>query len=708
MSISATCRTRLDHRARRSLIRCAFVLVSLFVPPAAQAEVIRFEILRREPFADSQSFGAVGPYERIIGRVHYALHPDNPRNQAIVDLKLAPRGADGQVTFISDLFVLAPKNLSQGNGVALYDVNNRGNKLALRFFNDADGGNDPQDAGNGYLLREGYTILWSGWDGELLPGEGRLQLWAPVATDNGKPVTGVVRYEISADEVKARQSVNRGGHGAYRPSAKGLSGATLTWRLRPQDRRVSIPRTQFQLHVTEVEDAQPGQLPLVELEVPAGLRPGYLYELIYEAEAPLVHGVCFAAVRDLISAFKQGTGQDNPLLVDGHATIKRAHGFGVSQSGRFLREFLYSGFNADTQGRLVFDGLIPHVAGGGLGSFNHRFAQPTAYATQHELWDWGTDRFPFTYGLQHDPLSKRNDGLLRLSEELLTAPKIMHTQSSTEYWTRAGSLAHTDALGREDVVIPDNVRIYAFGGTQHGPAKFPPARGKGQSLANPGDYRPLLRALLAALDRWCRDGAPPPPSVYPTIHDGTLTHWRQSSTRFPAIPGVRYPEVINEPSGLDFGKRWERERIIDEQPPRVLAPYAVLVPACGPDGNELGCLLPPEVATPLATFAGWNLRRADAGPENELVGLDGSYIPFATTKAERDSTGDPRLSLEERYGSPEGYLKQLERSCQTLMADGYLLEEDLPRILAQLTDRAAKQFSPPNVASEAPSGSNAN
>lgn len=659
---------------------------------SGNAEVVRFEVTERAPFAEGEKFGDVGAYERIVGRVHYAIHPDNPRNKAIVDLQHAPRDAAGLVTFSSDLYVLAPKDLARGNGAVLYDVNNRGNKLALRFFNDAPGDNAPNDAGNGYLLREGYTIVWSGWDGELLPGGDRLQLSAPVARDGDEPITGLVRYEICPDEEATRLSVNKSNHGAYRPTAAGFSGATLSWRLTPLDRRIAIPHQQFQLHLEEVEDAQPGQLPKVELELPAGFRPGYLYEVIYEAQDPLVHGVCFASVRDLISAFKHGEGQGNPLIARGKPIITRAHGFGVSQSGRFLREYLYSGFNADAKGRLVFDGLIPHVAGGGLGSFNHRFAQPTAYATQHELWDFGTDRFPFSYEIQKDPVSKQRDGILRRATESLTVPKVMHTQSSAEYWTRSGSLVHTDTLGRKDAQVPEHVRVYAFGGTQHGPASFPPSNGKGQTLANPGDYKPFLRSLLFALDRWCREGTPPPPSRYPTLREKTLTYYGQSSTRFPAIPNVRYPEVINEPNYLNFGKRWATERIIDYQPPRLIGRYSVLVPACGKDGNELGCLLPPEVGVPLATFTGWNLRRADAGPENELVGLNGSYIPFPVTKAERDEMGDPRLSLEERYGSQDEYMKRLRRYCQQLASDGYLLEEDADRVIERQDARAAERF----------------
>ena len=310
--------------------RRVLAVVPLFWCAAASAEVVRFEIERREPFADGASFAEVGSYEQIVGRVHFAIDADATHNQQIVDLKHAPRNDDGRVEFQSDLFILAPKDLKKGNGAVLYDVNNRGNKLAIRFFNDAPGENDPKSPGNGFLMRHGYTIVWSGWDGELLPGGSRLRLSAPVASHGDKPITGLVRYEISTGAGdKVRLGVNRANHGAYRPTEEGLRNATLTWRLRPGDPRVTIPRRQFRIHVAEVESDRPGQLPQVELELPAGFRKGYLYELIFEARDPLVHGVCFASLRDLITAIKRGEGKDNPLVNDEKPMIDRAHGFGV-------------------------------------------------------------------------------------------------------------------------------------------------------------------------------------------------------------------------------------------------------------------------------------------------------------------------------------------------------------------------------------------
>lgn len=672
-------------------VYCLMAIVAALAAPTTRAEVARFEITDRQPFAGGRPFGDAGPYERIVGRVHYAIDPQHRVNGQIVDLASAPRDQQGRVTFSSDLFILAPSDLSKGNGAVFYDVNNRGNKLAIRFFNDGPGGNDPADPGNGFLMRRGYTIVWSGWDGELLAGDDRVRLHAPVAGDKGKPLTGLVRYEISTDEDSQRESVNRANHGAYRPTARGIESATLTWRLRAADPRVPIPRDQFHLTVRADDSNVASQLPLVELELPAGFRKGYLYELIYEAQDPLVHGVCFASVRDLIAALKHGEGEGNPLTA-GDARLDFAYGFGVSQSGRFLREYLYQGFNEDERGRIVFDGLMPHVAGGGLGSFNHRFAQPTAFSTQHNLADWPTDRFPFAYETQTDPLSHRTDGIMQRLAGTKAEPKVMHTQSSAEYWSRAGSLVHTDPLGKHDASPPDNVRIYAFGGTQHGPSNFPPEAGKGQSLANPGDYRPLLRALLTALDAWCRADVAPPPSRHPRIDDGTLVPWQQASTGFPAIPGIRYPEVINQPRLLDFGPRWLTAGIIDHQPPPPSGAYRVLAARSDADGNPLGCLSPPEVAVPLATFTGWNLRHRDFGAENELVGLNGSYIPLPTSATQRKAGGDPRLSLIERFGDPDGYLKLLEKRCRQMVAERTLLAEDVDRIMARLGERAKPLF----------------
>jgi hypothetical protein len=674
-------------RARRAIPATALAILGL-IAPAARAELRELVIHRREAFAGGAAFGDAGPYEKLVGVARFAVDPDNARNRDIVDLSLAPRNAEGKVEFESDVCILAPRDTARGNGAILYDVNNRGNKLALRFFNGAPGGNDLAAAGDGFLLRRGYMIVWSGWIGELLPGGGRMLLRAPVATENGQPIRGLVRYETTTDAPADTLPLSRReGHGSYPPTKRGETEGALTWRVREADPRVPIPHGQWSVDrvpVPPVQDGVPGTLGQVRLRVAGGFRPGYLYELICEAEGPVVQGLGYAAVRDLVSFLRYDAGPRNPLRGgDGRPVITRAHGFGVSQSGRFLRNFLYLGFNADEANRKVFDGLMPHVAGGGLGFFNHRFAQPTRHNGQHEEHLYPGDRFPFTYGDAVDPFGGRTDGILRrtAADNPRLLPKVMHTQSAAEYWHRSGSLVHTDALGAHDADIPETVRVYSFGGTQHGPAADQPGRGPADNLLNPADYRPLLRALLDALDAWARDGTPPPPSVYPRIDKGTLVGWRQADTGFPAVPGVRYPDVIQRPSALDYGPEFAAKGVITVEPPRVLGHYVVLVPKCGPDGNDFGTLLPPEVAVPFATYTGWNLRRRDVGAEGMLASLMGSYVPLPRTHADRLATGDPRESVVERYGSYEAYRRQFAVACDDLVRRRYLLREDVDRLL---------------------------
>ncbi len=656
---------------------------------ALRAELVSLDIRERRPFANGISFGKSGPYEKIKGVARFAIDPKHPCNKAIIDLSLAPRNAQGKVEFQSDFVILAPKDPSKGNGALFYDVNNRGNKLALRFFNYAPGGNDLDRAnseGDGFLMRRGYTIVWCGWIGEMLPGDHRLLLHAPVATDAGKPIRGIVRYEMSTDKPADSLPLSRReGHGSYSPSQEGEAKAVLTWRLRETDPRVAIPRGQWSLErqpLLDSKDRVPATLRQVRLKLAGGFRPGYLYELICEAEGPLVQGCGYAAVRDLISFLRYDASNRNPFVGAGKPVFNRALGFGVSQSGRFLRNFTYLGFNADENQRIVFDGLMPHVAGGGLGFFNHRFAQPTRFAGQHEDHSYPVDYFPFTYGPAVDPFSKKTDSILARYPDGKLAPKIIHTQSAAEYWHRSGSLVHTDPLGTQDAQLPKNVRVFAFGGTQHGPAADPPPRGIADNLTNPGDYRPYLRALLDALDSWVKDGTEPPASVYPRIDDGTLVHWSQKSTGFPALPGVRYPEVIQQPACLDFGPRFATEGIITVEPPRIVGKYVVLVSKSDSDGNDLGTLLPPEVAVPLATYTGWNLRRRDAGAEAMLANLLGSSIPFPRTTSQRLATGDPRPSLEERYGSFAHYQRQFTDLCNKRVGERYLLAEDARRLIS--------------------------
>jgi hypothetical protein len=644
------------------------------------AEVVSFQITSRTPYADGRSFGDRGPYEQLRGKVHFAVDPTLAANRQVVDLDLAPRNAAGQVEFSADLEILTPADLSKAKGSLLYEVNNRGNRTCLGQFND--GGDD-------FLMRQGLVMVWSGWIAETLPGGDRLRLTAPVATDGSKPIRGVVRAEMAPDQPLERMNIAHwANQGSYPPSEQGLAGATLTWRLREKDEQVPIPRSQWRLEQTWVEEAgQHGQLPLVELVVSGGLQPGYIYELIYEAEGPIVQGLGLAGIRDLVSCLKYDKSDRNPLRnQDGAPVVRYAHGFGTSQSGRCLRMFLCDGFNADEAGRIVFDGVMPHVAGGGLGFFNHRFASPTRHNGQHDNHLYPADMFPFAYGDEHDPFTQRTDGILRRARASGTVPKVMHTQSSSEYWHRSGSLVHTDPLGKRDAEIPDEVRIYAFGGCQHGPGNgVAGERGAGQLPANPSDYRPFLRALLLALDAWVRDGREPPPSLYPRLSDGTLRGWREAESGWQALPGVRYPDVIQQPEFLDRGPDFFALRRISIEPPIHRGEYVVRVPGFGANNHEPGTLLLPSVAVPIATYTSWNLRHRSIGAENELLGLTGGYVPLAKTASQRQAAGDPRPALLERYRSFDDYRDKLMAAAQKLVLAGYMLDEELPRIEAAAT-----------------------
>lgn len=659
---------------RRLLL--SLLLLPLLGKSFALAEVTRLEIQKKEPYAAGKIQGDRGSYEKWTGVAHFALDPEVDANKIVRDLSLAERNKDGKVEFWADFEILVPKDLSKANGAILYEVNNRGNKTATGIF---DGGADD------FLLRQGFIVVWSGWIAEVLPEEGKFKMWAPTAKENGQPLKGIVRQEVIVDKETAKACLaHRGRQGSYRPTTSGLLAATLTVREREADERKAVPRDDWKLIVTEASyQNKPWPLPVVEIEIKGGLKPGWIYEVVYEAENPVVQGVGLAGIRDLVSFLKFNTSKDNPLVVSGKSTATRAHGFGTSQSGRCLRQFLHDGFNADEKGRQVLDGVISHVAGGGLGSFNHRFASPTRTNGQHDEHHFPADYFPFTYGDSRDLFTEETDGILSRCRASKTVPKVFHTQSSSEYWHRSGSLVHTDPLGKEDAKIPANVRLYTFGGCQHGAGSgIPGPRGAGQLPASPADYRPLMRALIMALDAWVKDGTEPPPSVYPRIADGTLVPWQQDKSGWPAIPGVRYPQVIQQPDYLYRGPQWQTEQIAAVEPPEVRGHYVVRVPAMGPDGNEKGTLLLPAVKVPVATYASWNLRQASIGAEGELLSLQGGYIPFPRTKEDRVAAKDPRPALLERYRDFADYQKQYMTAAEDLVAARYLLEEDLPRLKA--------------------------
>ncbi len=639
------------------------------------AAVVRIDITSRTPYADGREFEGRGAYEMLRGKVHFAVDPRSEHNRRIIDLDLAPRDSKGRVEFSADVGILKPVDISRSNGAVFYDVNNRGNPTCMGIV---AGGSDH------FFARQGFIVVWSGWIAEVLPNGTKYVLRAPVATEDGKDIVGVVRAEMCPNADAQKLSISQwGGHGSYEPTQRGEREAKLTWRLAEKDTRTVIPRAQWRLEKSwPTHEGEPSALPRIDLVLAGGFQAGAIYELVYEAKGPIVQGLGLAGIRDLVSCFRYVADDRNPLrLQSGAPAVNRAHGFGTSQSGRCLRMFVHDGFNCDEAGRRVFDGIIPHVTGGGLGFFNHRFASPTRHNAQHDNHLYPADVFPFTYGDERDPFTGRTDGILRRSRASDTVPRVFHTQSSSEYWHRSGSLVHTDPLGQRDAEIPPEVRIYSFGGTQHGPGSgLARSRASGQLPSNPADYRPFLRSLVLSLDAWTKNGVEPPPSVYPRISRGELVGWRAHESGWRPLPGVRYPTVIQQPELLDRGPEFATLRRTTIEPPVSRGAYVVKVPAYGADNNERGLLMLPSVAVPVATYTSWNLRHRSIGSETELLSLQGGYIPFAPSVKERDGTGDPRLAVVERYGSFDRYLEKFRAWTLKLVEEGYILEEDVVKM----------------------------
>jgi hypothetical protein len=637
----------------------------------AQAGVTRMEIISRADLLNGKDFGLAGAYEKIVAKVYFAVDPNNPHNKIIVDLDKAQRNEQGLVEFSADLFMLRPKDLNRGNGAALFEIPNRGGKAMVRFFNHGRGGGDfttEAEMGDGFLMRRGFTLVWLGWQFDTPDSDQVLRLYAPVATDNGKPITGWVRSDFVFNTKVFDAPLGHRGQKAQPALEPDNVGYKLTVRDSALGERRLISRGEWRF--ARFVDGQAVPDP-TRIYLKSGFEPGKIYEIVYRTQNPTVVGLGLAAVRDLASYFKY---ERNNV-----ASVKRALGFGISQSGRYLRHFVYQGFNADEKDRQVFDAVNPHVAGGGHGSFNHRFAEASRDASQFSTFFYPTDIFPFTDLEQTDPETGDKDGILTRAIKEKVAPKIFYTFSSYEYWGRAASLIHTSVDGKTDATLPDNTRIYYFVGGQHGPGQFPPNKNQTQNLTSPNDYSWSMRALLVALDAWAKDGTAPPPSRYAKIADGALVN--PQAINFPKIPGINFPRTIHEAWRVDYGPEFKTKGIIANEPPRIGKPFPVMAPQVDQDGIDLGGVRMPEVAAPLATYTGWNPRDPQTGAPDQLVDFAGSYIPFAKTKAERERAGDPRLSIEERYASRAHYLGVVAEAGLKLVKDGYLLAEDLPALV---------------------------
>ncbi len=595
------------------------------------------------------------------------------------------RTGNGEVEFSADIYVLKPVDLERGNRTALLEINNRGRKGMLSMFNRAAGSLDPsapEHFGDGLLMEQGYTLVWVGWQHDPPMTDDLMHLFPAVAKSrDGKPIRGLARADFVKTDREFSHSLADRDHIPYPVADPDAPENVLTVRDDVESARRVIPREKWRF--ARMEDGKPtADAGRVWLE--GGFEPGKIYEVVYVVEDPPLVGLGPTAVRDVISYLKY---ESSEALGVEPGAIEQAIGFGTSQSGRFLRTFLYYGFNEDEQGRKVFDGVLAHVAGGGRGSFNLRFAQPSRDAHPFLNFFYPTDIFPFPDIVQKDPTTGWEVGLLARYEdrpELL--PKIFYTNSSYEYWGRAASLIHTTIDGRSDAEIPENVRIYHIAGTQHGPGSFPSRVSIGEQPGNTVDYRWALRGLLAALESWIIDDEQPPASRYGKLADGTLVP--PEKLDWPNIPGVRSSSKAHKAYRADYGPRFYTQGIIDQEPPKNLGAFPIFVPAVDADGNETAGIRLPLVAVPLATHTGWNMFNERSGPTDQISSMQGSWIPFAKTKAERERSGDPRKSIAERYPSREAYLGRVAEVTVDLVEHGYALERDA----AAMIDEAAKRW----------------
>jgi hypothetical protein len=635
------------------LFRVAALGAALLLSATVHAEVIRFEVVQTAPAFEGRSFGNVGAYVKITARATIAVDPADPRNAIIADIDQAPRDGKSLVEATADVVLLRPADPARADGTLLVDIPNRGRKLAPELFDDAlqPGSNDGEkaaDAGIGFLERHGYTLAWIGWQADIRSKPGQLALVAPVL----KGVTGAVRDEFVFDHL-------------HDPAT-----AELSWPIAdPASLKVTVrEKWDAPREVPEGLAIRATGNKSVEINRPAsGFDAGALYEVTYTARDPAVLGLGFAATRDVVAFLRHNTSSDNPLAVEGNPFVGSAIGFGVSQSGRYLRDFLYLGFNQDLAGNRVFDGLMPHVAGTRRMATNVRFGHPGRNPRHPQDPAWQADLFPFTYETLVDPFSGRRDGLLQRCRQSATCPRVMQTDSEHEWWASHASLLVTD-LGGNDLDLPSDVRAYMIAGTPH----FEPAgarmayRPEMAMAVNPMHAGAPMRALLTAMQAWITRGAEPPASRVPKRSDLSLVEASGAVRR--DIPFLHYTGIHTQASYIDP----------TAFPPKLLGNYPVFVPRADTDGVAVAGIRMLPLAAPRATYTGWNPRAKGFG-EGALYPLQGGIVPFAATRAERETSGDPRASIEERYANDAAYVAAVKAAAERMVAERLLLPEDAER-----------------------------
>jgi hypothetical protein len=602
-----------------------------------------------------------------------------------VDIKLAPRNARGKVEFAFDFYILKPVDLTKGNHKVMYEPPNRGSKTHDALNRGAGGDDpgaltDPAKLANTFLLPRGYTLVWSGWDFSAGSDASNynVTITLPVAKNpDGSAITGPA-YEYIVSGAQAYE-LN------YAAATLDQSKATLTHRVHLDDAPQVVPASAwaYDAHGTSIH-----------LQ-PQGTRftPGDIYEFSYTAKDPTVNGIGFAAVRDFNAFLRYEKADDggaaNPMAGD----ITRIYTEVRSQPGRMLNDFRTLGFNQAENGRIVFDGMLQWIAAADGINMNVRFSQPgrTERNRQDQLYAEGV--FPFANQSLKDPISGRTAGRYDACSKTNTCPLAMEVYSANEYWVKGASLFHTDPMGKMD--LPDHplTRLYFISSHQHGVGNGN-SKGACQQLGNPLDSGPILRALWEALDQWSTKGVAPPPTMVPRLADGTLVlPLPQEKVGFPKIPGVTYTGLKSTRYLLNYGADFYKTGIMKVNPPVITPPmfdnpangpiYPTYVPKTDADGNDVAGIRLPDVTVPLATYTGWALR---AGPQaGDGCEGTGQMIPFAKTKADRIASGDPRLSVEERYPSLAAYTAQVTRAIDDMVARRFMLKEDVEASIARLT-----------------------
>lgn len=654
-------------------------LFLLLIHFGLDAKVLSVEIQKRDTILNGKSWGEVGPYEIWKGKVFFGTDPINPANLKITDIGLAPTDENGMVRSSADLVVLKPIDQSKST-MALVEVSNRGGKFTPSYFLNGQGRlEDPQDAiafGDGLLMKNGMTIIWVGWQFDLPENKSLLRFITPTASyPEGSPLIGLVRSDWTVDEPTNNLKLGHRDQIGYPVYDPGSNIHHLTKRVGRDVARITVSREDWDFG--KMDDGGVVDKDARWIYSKEGFDPGFIYELVYHSKNPPIVGLGLSAVRDIISYAKYDPECD--------FRVREGIAAGVSQTGRFLRTFLYQGFNVDEMNRKAFDGMMIITAGAGRGSFNHRFAQPSRDGHRYSAFQYPTDIFPFTSSMETDNQTGASDGILsHLPVDM--QPKIMHVNTGYEYWGRCASLIHTTPDGTADVKPLPNERIYHIASGQHYVDQFPPNEEPKEKPAiyvgNPLQFKPNYRALIVALHRWVGDNTSPPPSVYPTLESGTLS--KIQHIEYPNIPGFQPSKVIHEAYRTDYGAEWTNG-IISNQPPLVDGTYVSLAPAIDDLGNEKGGIRNIELLVPIATYIPYSLRHGFPGANQELQDFKGTFIPLPL----KQIASDGRPSIEDLYDGKNDYMIKVRQELDGLVSSGYVLNDDVH----QLSERASSYWS---------------